>query len=93
MQWILPQTFFKAAVRRCSSQFVFLEFRNIRRKTPVLESLFNKVAGLKACNFTKKQALTQVFPVNIAKFLRAAFFIDPIRWLLQPFLRNFPKFS
>ena len=28
-------------------------FRN--RKTPVLESLFNKVAGLKVCNFMKKR--------------------------------------
>ena len=28
--------------------------RNFRRKTPVLESVFNKVAGLKVCNFIKK---------------------------------------
>ena len=31
------------------------KFRNIHRKTPVLESLFNKVAGLKAYNFIKKR--------------------------------------
>ena len=36
-------------------------------KTPVLESLCNKVAGLKACNFIKKR-----FTVNIAKFLRTS---------------------
>ena len=32
-------------------------------KTPAMESLLNKVAGLKAC----------IFPVNIAKFLGIAF--------------------
>ena len=37
----------EVAVRRCFSKLVFLkEFRNNHRKTPVLESLFNKVAGL-----------------------------------------------
>ena len=39
------------------------------------QSLFlNKVAGL--CNFIKKEALAQVFPVNFVEFLRT------------PFLRN-----
>ena len=36
-------------------------------KTPVLESLCNKNAGLKACNFIKKR-----LTVNIAKFLRTS---------------------
>ena len=40
------------------------EFRNIYRKTPVLEFLFNKVAGL------KDRLQHRSFPVNIAKFLR-----------------------
>ena len=44
------------------------------QKTPVLESLFEKVAGLKACNFIKKRPQHRCFPVNIAKFLRATFF-------------------
>ena len=57
-----PEMFYK---RHCSSQF-----RNIRRKTLVLESLFNNVAGLKACNFIKKRLQHRCFPVNIAKFLR-----------------------
>ena len=34
----------------------------------MLEYLFNKVAGLKICNFFKNRR--QVFPVDIAKFLR-----------------------
>ena len=36
-----PKVFYK---KGCSKKF-----RNIHRKTPVLESLFNKVAKLKAC--------------------------------------------
>ena len=42
-------------------------------KTPVLESLFNKVTDLKAC---------RCFPVNIAKFLKTACFIEYLWWLL-----------
>ena len=41
---------------------------NIHRKTPVLESLFNKVAGL------KMRLQHKHFSVNIAKFFRTAFF-------------------
>ena len=69
---------------RCSQKFC-----NIHRKTPVLESPFNKFAGLKACIFSKKEALTQVFPVNIAKFLRTPFYRTPVdytftwRWILD----------
>ena len=48
----------------------------------MLESLFNKVAGLLACNFIKKETLTQVFSVNIMKFLRTAPFIEHLQWLL-----------
>ena len=33
------------------------------------QSLFNKVAGLHACNFIKKRHQRRGFPVNIAKFL------------------------
>ena len=49
------------------------KFLNIHSKTLVLESLFNKVAGLKACNFTKKSLQHRDFPVNIANFLRTSF--------------------
>ena len=44
------------------------KFRYIHRETSVLESLFNKVAGLVACSFIKKWLEhMQCFPVNIAK--------------------------
>ena len=42
----------------------------IYRKTPVLESLFNKVAGLETYNFIQKRLQHRCFPVSIAKFLR-----------------------
>ena len=32
-----------------------LKFRKFYRKAPVLESLLNKIAGLKACNFIKNR--------------------------------------
>ena len=55
-----PEVFCK---KRCSEKF-----RKITLKIPVLESLFNKVAGLKTCNFIKKRQ--RCFPVEFAKFLR-----------------------
>ena len=51
------------------------KFTYIHRKTSVLESLFNKVAGLKASNFTKKRLQRSCFPVYIAKFWRTPSFI------------------
>ena len=42
-------------------------------KRPVLDSLINKVAGLKACNFIKERLQHRCFPVNIAKIF--SFFI------------------
>ena len=51
---------------------MFRKFHNI---TPVLESLFNKVAGLKACSFIKNRLQHRCFPVvKFAKFLRTLFF-------------------
>ena len=42
-------------------------------KTYVLESLFNKVAGLLACKFTKKRLKHRRLPVNIANFKNTYF--------------------
>ena len=44
-------------------------FRNIQRKTPVLEFLFNKVAGIQLCNFIKKILHHKCLPVNTANTL------------------------
>ena len=40
----------------------------IHRKKPVLESLFNKVAFLRACNFSKEDSDTCAFPWNLQTF-------------------------
>ena len=37
------------------------KFRNIRKKISVLESLFNQVTRLMACNFVKQETPAQVF--------------------------------
>ena len=54
--------------KRCSQKFL-----KIQRKTPVPESLFNKVAGLRLTTFLKKTLWYRCFPVNFAKFLRTPF--------------------
>ena len=72
--FIRTTRFREAVVERCSylQNSCSQNFCKLHRKTPVLESLFNKVAGLnlKACNFLlKKEAST----VKFVKFLRAPF--------------------
>ena len=47
-----------------------LKVRKYHRKIPVLESVFNKVAGLWACIFITKKFQHSCFPVKFAKFLR-----------------------
>ena len=51
------------------------KFRIFYKETPVLESLFNKVASLKACNFIKKILQhNRCFAVKFAKFLLTPIF-------------------
>ena len=59
-------------------------------KNIVLEPLFNKVAGLQACNFIKKRLQHKCFPANVAKILRTAFSIEQHHWLLLFVLSNNP---
>ena len=46
-----------------------LEFRIIHRKTPLLESLFDKASALQP-SFIKERLQHRCFPENIAKFLK-----------------------
>ena len=62
----------RSSHRRCSIKKLLLKIWQYPWETPVLESLFKKAAGLKACNFIKKRPQYKCFPVNIAKFLRLA---------------------
>ena len=71
-----------ASIVRISRPDVFCQ--NIHRKTPALESLFNKVLLYKKLHH-------RWFPVNIAKFLREAFCIEYLQWLLPPWCLNIFK--
>ena len=53
----------------------------------------NKVATLQAFNFFQKETPTQVYLVDIAKFLRAASFIKQLRLLLLTVLPQYSKVS
>ena len=72
---------FKSNHRRCSVKrmfpvkkgcFFFKKIRKLPRKTPLLESLLTKVAGLQACGFIKKRLQYGYFPVKFASFLRTS---------------------
>ena len=52
---------------------MFIKIHNIHRKTPLLESLFNKVAGLQDYNFSKRRFQQRCFPVNIVKNFENSF--------------------
>ena len=54
--------------RRCFLKICFTKFRNTQRKTPVLESRFNKVYCY--INFIKKRLQHRYFPMNTVKCLR-----------------------
>ena len=60
----------RSSLKRCS-----LKFRKIHRKTPVPESLFNKVAG-SACNFIKNETLAQVFSCEFCEISNNVFFLQ-----------------
>ena len=75
---------------KCSFQKQpFLKFRNFHRKTHLLVSHFNDMAGLHACIFIKKRLEHRCFPVNTAKFLRTTFFTEHLWWLLLSFIKAF----
>ena len=64
----------------------YWKFRNIHRKTPVLESVFNRLAGFKTCNFLKKRLRHRCFPVDIAKFLKTLILTKICEQLVLSFL-------
>ena len=65
-----------------SLQCILKNFQISQESTCVVsESLFNKVTGLKACNFIKKRLQHSRVPVKYAKFLRTPFFTEHLRWL------------
>ena len=51
----------KTVVQNCFAKKVVLKITQYSQKKPVLEPLFNKVAGLQPCNLTKKDSNTGAF--------------------------------
>ena len=47
--------------------------RRFHRNTPVLEFIFNKVAGSKACNLIKSRLQQRCFPMKFANSLKTSF--------------------
>ena len=54
------------------------EFHKIHRKTPVLDTFFNKLAGLRPATLLKKRLWYRCFPVNFVKFLQNTFFTEHV---------------
>ena len=74
--------FFRSSHQRCSvKKVVHKKFATLTGKH-LRWSLFNKVAGFQACNFTKKRLQHRCFPVIKAKFLRTPMMKDLCKWLL-----------
>ena len=80
----------RSSHRRCSIKKVFLEFSLYSQENTCVESCFNKVAGLKACDFIKKRLQHRCFSVNIARFIRKPILKNISEWLLlsRPFSRS-----
>ena len=69
---MLNSNFYRAPLENC----LCLKAVAHRNLTAVLESVFNKVAGLQACNFVKKRLQQRCNLVKFAKFLRILFFTE-----------------
>ena len=57
---------------------------------------FTKFTGKHLCQslfFNKRETLAQVFSCEFCETLRTPFFIEPLWWLLLPFLTNVPIFT
>ena len=59
----------------------------------MLESIFNKAAGLKVCDSIKKRLHHSCPPVKLAKFLKRPFFTEEFQWLLLTFNSCFHRSS
>ena len=81
------QPFASALQNRCCYKFP------IFTRKYVLESLFNKVTGLIACNFIKKETPTQVFPCEYHKMFENSFFYGAPRWLFLRIVEEILRIS
>ena len=52
--------------------------RKIHKKTPVVEFLFDKVAGMQSAAILTKKHGGRCFPINSARFLKTAYYRAPL---------------
>ena len=72
---------------RSSRSQMFFKIGVLKNFAPVLESIIDKVAGLKACNFIKKRLQYRCLPVKFAKFYRTPFLQNTshsVHWGINP---------
>ena len=74
------RNFWFLGVMEAAVFWMFLKISQYSPENTYVRIFFEKVAGLKACNFIKKRLKYRCFPVNIAKFLRTVFFIGNLLW-------------
>ena len=63
----------RSSHQRCSAKKVLLKISQVSQESSVLEFLFNKVAGLQACNFIKKK-LQHRFSCKICEIFKTTYF-------------------
>ena len=78
----------EAVVRSCSVKNVFKKYCEIHRKTPLLESLFNKAASLKARKFIQKRLQQRRVPVNFEEKFKNSHFAENLRAAVPFFSTN-----
>ena len=72
----------EAVTRRCSVKKVFLKIsQNSQENTCARVSFLMKLQA-QTCNFTKKEALIQIFSCEFCEFFKNNFFIEHLQWLL-----------
>ena len=67
------------------ASYIFLQEMIINIKTRLFHSCINHQEDL----FLRKPVTSYFCPVNIAKFLKTAFFTEHLRWLLLYFLKKY----
>ena len=74
--------------------FFKTKFLKFHRKTPVLGSLFNKVAGFLIYNFIKNETAKQMFSIEISEVFKNTFFdiTPPVAASLHGRLARTPTF-
>ena len=66
----------KAAVRRCSSKYVFLKLSQYSWENICLKSLFNKVSRLLGLKHFQKETPTQVLSREYCETFKNSFFTE-----------------